>query len=294
LRIRPNFVIRDSPATAPGDPSDRLLPARHERPPATRLISPRGIALKVYLTTLFLAQTRSPGERPRNKLPFADPGQVSWIDLIATPAERGGVKTYSSVRDKKGRQLQEALRRLSDPGVQLVELPNFQKATGKYEGFLLMRESGAPYGGGDNTPYTVPTMNERTLRLPKGLLLNGWIHALEDSELAFLLMLACMRTLFRTQQVFIPGEARLLQFGLGRDAYQAHHMLNRVGLVEVEEDPKRHLEDGRATGYSEDSLPKLHRFQLLGKGFDQVAIPTMREAIERRLSTAQALTNRAG
>jgi hypothetical protein len=115
LRIRPNFVIRDSPATAPGDSSDRLLPDRHERPPATRLVSPRGIALKVYLTALFLAQTRSPGERPRNKLPLADPGQVSWIDLIATPAERGGVKTYSSVRDKKERQLQEALRRLSRP-----------------------------------------------------------------------------------------------------------------------------------------------------------------------------------
>jgi hypothetical protein len=88
---------------------------------------------------------------------------------------------------------------------------------------------------------------------------------------------------------FVPSEARLLQFGLGRDAYQAHHMLNRVGLVEVEEDPNRHLGDGRASGYSKDSLPKLHRFQLLNEGFDQVTIPTTREAIERRLSAAQAL-----
>lgn len=287
LRIRLDFVVRDRPAIAPGDPSDRRLPPRRERPPATRLMSPRGIALKFYLTALFLAQTRLPGRRPSNKRPLADPGQVSWIDLIATPAERGGVKTYSSVRDKKQRQLQDALRRLSDPEVQLVELPNFQgHATGKYEGFLLMREGGAPDGGGDNTPYTVPTPNERALYLPRGLLLNGWIHVLEDTELAFLLMLACMRAVFGNKPVFVAGEIRLLQFGLGRDAYQAHHMLDRVGLIEVEADPNRHIEDGRASGYSDDNIPKLHRFRLLDDGFDQVAMPTMREAIERRLARA--------
>jgi hypothetical protein len=213
---------------------------------------------------------------------------VSWIDLIATPAERGGVKTYSSVRDKKLRQLQDALRRLADPQVQLVELPNFESKTGKYEGFRLMREGGAPYGGGDNAPYTVPAeQGESLLHLPRGLLLNGWIHVLEDSELAFLLMLSLMRTAFRNKPVFVPGEARLLQFGLGRDAYQAHHMLNRLGLVEVEEDPNRHVDDSRAHGYSDVNPPKLHRFQLLDDGFEQLAVPTTRGAIERRLGKAK-------
>lgn len=285
FRIRPHFVVRDPPAAAPGDPSDRLLPARSERPPATRLTSPRGIALKVYLTALFLAQTRSPRERPGNKMPLADPDRTSWIDLIATSTERGGgLRTYSSVRDKKLRQVQDAVRRLSDRQVQLVELPNFQsKATGKYEGFLLMHERGAPYGGGDNAPYTVPAEQGRLLRLPPGLLLNGWIHVLEDTELTFLLMLACMRARFGNKPVFVASEIRLLQFGLGRDAYQAHHMLNRLGLIEVEEDPNRHVEGGQASGFSKDNPPKLHRFRLIDSGFDQSALATMRAAIQGRL-----------
>jgi hypothetical protein len=285
LRIRPGFTVRSEPAQAQGDLSDRLLPPRRERPPATRLTSPRGIALKVYLTALFVAQTRSPGERPGNKMPLADPDTVSWIDLIATPAERGGTLTYSNVRHKKVRQLQDALLRLSQPEVQLVELPNFRsKPTGKYEGFLLMHEGGAPYEGGDNAPYTVPPEHgQMLLRVPPGLFLNGWIHVLEDSELAFLLMLTCLRARFSDKPVFAASEIRLLQFGLSRDAYQAHHMLNRLGLIDVEEDPNRHMEGGRAHGFTKDNPPKLHRFQLINDGFEQEAIPTMRRAIARRL-----------
>jgi hypothetical protein len=168
--------------------------------------------------------------------------------------------------------------------VQLVELPNFQsKATGKYERFLLMHEGGAPYGGGDNAPYTVPAkQGQMMLHLPRGLLLNGWIHVLEDSELAFLL--THMRAHFGDKPVFIASEIRLLQFGLSRDAYQAHHMLNRLGLIDVEEDSNRHLEGGRVRGFSKDNPPKLHRFQLIEDGFDRLAVPTMREAIERRLA----------
>ena len=135
-------------------------------------------------------------------MPLCDVDSVSWIDLIATAAERGSGLTYSSVRDKKLRQVQDALRRLSRPEVQLVELPNFQsKATGKYEGFLLMHEAGAPYESGDNVPYAVPAAQGMLLlRLPSGLFLNGWIHILEDSELAFLLMLACLRAKFSNKR----------------------------------------------------------------------------------------------
>jgi hypothetical protein len=184
FRVRPQFAVRVDPADALGDPSDRLLPPRRERPPAMRLTSPRGIALKAYLTALFVAQTRLPGERPGNTLPLGERDTVSWIDLFATPAERGGVHTFSSVRDKKIRQLQDALRRMSEPDVQLVALPNANKATGKYEGFVLLDEGGAPHGDGTNDRYTVPTeRGQMLLRLPAGLFRNGWIHVLEDSEL---------------------------------------------------------------------------------------------------------------
>ena len=60
-------------------------------------------------------------------------------------------------------------------------------------------------------------------------------------------------------------------------------MLNRLGLIEVEEDPNRHFDDGKVRGYTKDNPPKLHRFQLINGGFDQPAIPTMRGALERRL-----------
>ncbi|SCE91462.1 hypothetical protein GA0070607_3156 [Micromonospora coriariae] len=96
-----------------------------------------------------------------------------------------------------------------------------------------MRESGAPYDetGEPNTRYTVP--GERSgylLRLPAGLFLNGWIHVLEDSELSLLLMIATLHGRYgHDRQVYLDGETRLLQFGIGRDTYQAHHLLERFG-----------------------------------------------------------------
>jgi hypothetical protein len=100
LRIRIEFAMRSNPAEPNGNLSDRLLPPRNDRPPAARLVSPRGIALRLYLTALFVAQSRSPGDLPGNKLPLADAdAPVSWIDLIATTAEPiAAASTAASVR----------------------------------------------------------------------------------------------------------------------------------------------------------------------------------------------------
>ena len=287
LRIRTEFAMRSDPAEPNGDLTDRLLPPRNERPPATRLVSPRGIALRLYLTALFVAQSRSPGAMPGNKLPLADAdADVSWIDLIATTAERHSGRVYSGQREKKLRQVHDGLRRLSSPEVQLVRLPNLQRtAAGRYEGFLLLQEGGAPSGGGDNQLYTVPAAESRTMYLPAGLFLNGWIHVLEDSELAFLLMLACLRSRSDTRPVFAPSEVRLLQFGLGRDAYEAHRILSRLGLVRVHAGthPGRRL--GKTGRYLKSDPPKLHRFELLNDGFDEPAIPVTRQAVTRPVRT---------
>jgi hypothetical protein len=283
LRIRTEFAMRDDPADPNGDLADRLLPPRNERPPATRLVSPRGIALRLYLTALFVAQSRPPGAAPGNKLPLADAdAAVSWIDLIATSSERHSGRVYSSQREKKLRQVHDALRRLSSPEVQLVELPNFQRGpTGKYEGFLLMHEGGAPTGGGDNQSYTVPAAETRTMHLPDGLFLNGWIHVLEDSELAFLLMLACLRSRFDGKPVFATSEVRLLQFGLGRDAYESHHLLAHLGIVRVHSGLRPTRRYGKAGRYLKSDPPKLHRFELLDEGLEEPAIPAMRQVMAR-------------
>ncbi len=53
-----------------GDPSDRKLSVKEDRPPAARLITPRGAALRVFLTALLEAQARvRPGQRPGNTRP---------------------------------------------------------------------------------------------------------------------------------------------------------------------------------------------------------------------------------
>jgi hypothetical protein len=41
-----------------GDPSDRRVRVKEDRPPAARLITPRGAALRVFLTALLEAQAR--------------------------------------------------------------------------------------------------------------------------------------------------------------------------------------------------------------------------------------------
>ena len=277
LRIRAEFAWRSDPAAPHGDLADRLLPPRNERPPATRLVSPRGIALRLHLTALFVAQSRPSGTMPANTLPLADADVVSWTDLIATTAERHG---YTGRREKKLRQVHDALRRLSNPEVQLVTLPNLHRGpTGKYEGFLLMHEGGAPARGRDNQRYTVPRAESKTMYLPGGLFLNGWIHVLEDSELAFLLMLACLRSRSDAKPVFATSEVRLLRFGLGRDAYESHRILSRLGLVRVHPGPHPGRRYGRAGRYLRSDPPKPHRFELLNEGFEEPALPTARQAL---------------
>jgi hypothetical protein len=283
LRIRVEFAMRKDPAQPTGDLVERLLPPKSQRPPASRLVSPRGIALRLYLTALFIAQSRPPGAMPDNKLPLADAdAALNWIDLIGTTAERHSGRVYSGQREKKLRQAHDALRRLSNPEVQLVRLPNLQRrARGKYEGFLLMHEGGAPIGGGDNQLYTVPTPESDTMYLPGGLFLNGWIHLLEDSELVFLLMVACLRSRFDKMPVFATSEVRLLQFGLGRDSYEAQRILSHLGIIKVHADPHHGRRLGKSGRYLKSDPPKLNRFELLNETFEDAAVPIMRRVLRR-------------
>src|SRR4051794_24732050 len=57
LAIRNGFAYRSNPA--PGDGSDRRVPERKLRPPATRIASSRGAALRLELIALALAQAQS-------------------------------------------------------------------------------------------------------------------------------------------------------------------------------------------------------------------------------------------
>jgi len=81
IRIRQEFVYNLRPA--PVEASDRNAPPREHRPPATRLISSRGTALRTILIALFEAQVRSrPGTYPGNGRPlFTKRDVTGWTDL---------------------------------------------------------------------------------------------------------------------------------------------------------------------------------------------------------------------
>ncbi|MEU0520359.1 hypothetical protein [Streptosporangium sp. NPDC006007] len=279
VRVRSRFVHQPQPA--PGEVSDRRLPPPRDRPPSTRVLSPRGIALRFYLIALCAAQMRTKvGRRPRNDLPLIAGGnETGWIDLIAVPVEAQHSGRFSASRSsKKQRQVISALRSLSDPSVQLVHLPNASKRSGKYEGFQLCDEGGSR-SDGEVPDYVVPTMTDRYFDLPVGLFTNGWIHLLEDTELAFLMMIAhASLHIDPGGWVKIESGLRLLHYGLGRDAYEAHKTLQAFGLLGVHIDEDRH-DDGKVINYGQGGQPRLHAFRLLPDGFDEPAAATIKEAI---------------
>ena len=288
IYIRKDFVYRARPA--PGDASDRRLPPRADRPPATRIMSPRGTALRTYLIALFEAQTRClAGTHPTNDRPLRARGEaVGWVDLLAPRAPVASPDSrYADITDKKLRQLQEALARLSHPEVQLVSLSGPSSATGRYEGFQLLDEAGARKHGAP-APYVVPHRRDADVfALPVSLFTNGWVHVLEDTELAFLLMLMVCRAAVGEKPVAIPEAMRLLNFGLGRDAYGAYELLKRLNLIDVEVDEQRHL-DGKVIDFGKGGEARLHRFELLDDGFEELAVPTVLKVLKDRLARGRS------
>lgn len=285
VRVRYEFVDTGVPESTRrrGDPSDRRLPDDADRPPATRIMSPRGAALRVFLAALFEAQARPRGQHPGNQRPLAgtDAGVISWIDLLASDAKPSGTgKNHMSVTAKKIRQMESALGRLASE--QLVELTGQgQPGTGKYEKFELRHEGGRS-AHGPNLAYQVPAPREPIFPVPVTLFTRGWIHVLEDTELTFLLMMAAVH--HETGGQFrIPAETRLLRFGIGRDAYEAHTMLSRLGLVTVTQDPRRHP-DGKVKDFDSGEQPLPHVLGFVPGGLEHNALGTLSAEIRYQLS----------
>lgn len=271
-----------------GDPSDRRVWVKEDRPPAARLITPRGAALRVYLTALFEAQARTrPGQHPGNtRLLASRPGGViSWIDLLASDAESYGKgKHHMSVSAKKTRQMQSAIDRLAKE--ELVELTRTgEPGTRKYEGFVLMHEGGRrPHG--PNMPYHVPVVPpEQAFPVPVTLFTNGWVHILEDSELAFILMMAAFHHATGGQAFIVDAETRLLRFGMKHDGYEAHMILSRLGLVTVTPDDRRRP-DGTVEDFNTEGSALPHVLSFTPAGFDRDALTTLSAEIDRQLGPA--------
>lgn len=267
LHVRQRFVYRDDPA--PGNASDRKLPPRKDRPPAGRIVSPNGIALRFLLLAIFEAQTHTqPGKSPGNLLRLhAGGGQVGWADLIAVPGQaQGRFKTRSTPADLKTRRLHSALKTLAKPENQLVHLPNEGLRYHTYENFLLNDEGGRR-SHGDTPRYVVPQSGEANLfGIPAGLITNGWIHVLTDAELRMLMMIADRQAVTSREEVEFSADLRLLHYAVGYDAYETNLVLERLGLIHVEEQ-ERH-DDSKIVDYDRRFVAP-HRFRLLPDGFEE-------------------------
>ena len=268
-----------------GDPSDRKLSVKEDRPPAARLITPRGAALRVFLTALFEAQARTrPGHQPGNaRLLASRPGgNIAWIDLLASDAESYGRDTYQmSVSAKETRQMVSAVDKLAKE--ELVELTGTGKpGAKKYEGFLLMHEEGRlPHGS--PVRYRVPVVPpEQAFPLPVTLFTQGWIHVLEDSEIAFILMMAALHHAAGGQSFMITADERLRRFGMKHDGYEAHMMLSRLGLVDVTPDGRRRP-DGTVEEFNQEGKALPHVLRFIPVGFDRDALATLGAELDRRL-----------
>lgn len=275
FRVRDGFTFRDeAPA---GEFSDRRVPPRELRPPCTRISSSRGSTLRLYLTALAIAQlTKSVGGHPK-WLPVAgSTGRPGWTDLVATNAIRAGSgESVLEAKDKRAKSVRESFKAMGTAG-----LMRFPKSTGKrgsYENYELLDENGAD---GEQLLYKVPGRKEPVTTLPSGFILNSWVHLLEDSEIALLLMVACRKGSLPGPSVSVPGETRLLHYGIGRDPYsRARKTLELFGLLNVEE-VNRHR-DGKTAGGENHFL---HRFELRTEGFDEDALPTAIAVLEQQLA----------
>ncbi|SDL33755.1 hypothetical protein SAMN05428985_11513 [Nocardioides sp. YR527] len=281
LRLRQPFSYLEEPID--GDFSDRKAPPRPLRPPATRISNSLGSALRLELTTLALLQLRrKPGVRARLsdlEIPIAGDSQhAGWADLVAAlPTDSNVGGHFYNSRDKRARTVRSALKRLEKDG--LVDASAGPGAKNRFENFVPLHEAGAD-ARGEREEYTIPELGSSfVFAVPPGFILNGWLHVLEDSEIAVLLMAACGAGGWwdRDGQVF-SGEVRLLHYGIHRAPFAAaRKTLEWFGLLDVEE-IDRHV-DGRA----EFNLHRVHRITLRGAGFEVQALPAIQDAIERQL-----------
>lgn len=277
LAIRTNFSYRADRLDE--EASDRRVPRPEFRPPATRLLTSRGSALRFAVTLLALTQAhRRPGQRARLAdlgLPIVgDSRQRGWADLVVTNADDyTDGKVAIRAREKRARSVRNALKALRAAG--LVEIPAGED---RWSRFTLLNERGTDVVR-EREEYRVPK-REPTFNVPDGFVSNGWLHVLEDSEIALLLMIACgVGGQREGRHLFMPSGARLLHYGIHRDAFSsARKTLEWFGLLDVEEH-NRH-EDGRA----ENGELRVHRLALLEDGFGRAAVPALIEVIEKQLA----------
>ncbi|MGW6033333.1 hypothetical protein ACWFOS_06715 [Gordonia terrae] len=282
VRLRHGFVRLFAPDSS-ADTTNRNATRREQRPPSTRLMSPRGRSLSFFLIALFEAQMRlEPGQPAApNEIPLkATNDHTGWTDFIATDAQdfvKG--RHYADVPAKKARQIQSSLVRLHKENLVSLAFKGRQRL---YDEFMLKSEDARPHS--DNRFYRVPESGYFTV--PAWLFTNGWIHVLEDSELVLLLIAARMRCEHGDEPQPLPSGPRKLNYGLSRDSFEAgHRMLAYLDVLDVISDFQRSA-DGKVDGFSDrGAQPHLLRFH--PKALDRPSFPTITTTIKEQIARSE-------
>ena len=276
VRVRSEFVCLREPAAG----SDRGLPPPPARPPSTRLMGRKGVALRLMLTALFEAQTQTePGEQPAGNprpLSHASRDGIAWTDLLATDADDAGdSRMMITQQDKQRRHLGNGLEALERAS--LVALPHRGEPRNIHREFMLLEETAAP---APKRSYSVPKDADGSFVIPTALFTKGWISVLSDAELAFLLMAMLM---YRPEQdgFTLHGRVRLQLMGIGPETYEAHRLLEAFGLVRVTRQAGR-AANGRVASIGADggrrALPDV--VQLLPDGLNRDGHSTVADKLD--------------
>lgn len=296
IRLRPHFVVR----------------GRHEdgtvvHPLMPRLIASRGITLRFYLLAIFAAQSQGGSTPATPRLAYERTDRPGWVDLLALDVgyssstgtyEEPTLQNRTFISAAK-RQITSALRTLSGHG--LVEISERKGGSLDYQGFTLMNEQGrGPY----HSPY-IYTVPSQGIDIPPAFFTNGWINALNPTEIATWLVLRFLKARFPNSHhqrgVFLYGQTREEVFGLKKDAYQdACRLLVDVGLLERILDLELPLEEvtdanGMLLPFATPDLDeyatyegphKPHRYRFTDEGLSanstQAVIGSVQKTLERK------------
>ena len=193
---------------------------------------------------------------------------------------RSGNRSINSL-ERRARQIRQALHTLSADDVHLMEIDD-PSAAHPYERFRLMNESGTR-AIGEAVRYAVPVADEPHLfKVDRHFFTNGWVTVLDDTELAFLCMVADMQARAgSSESVPVDGQTRVGYYCLGTDGYQSHHLLERAGLLRVTRPGVRRPNGTfRApSGGAEELEGAPLRFGIVQDGFRQVALQAVVRAL---------------
>lgn len=258
------YGVRLRPTAMVGEPPRRSL--------VSRLIASRGLALQLYLVTLFECQTtHQVGVHHHNsrEVQPARRDDVGWIDLLAIPAGMANGKSATQ-NDNRIRQVKSAIARLEKEGV--VRLPNSHRARDRYEHFVLLDER-RDERWRTHPDYTVPGPGQG-FTIPAEFFFNGWAYCLTDSEIALWLTFRLLRHEHPAAHVgpglFLPDSTRRQRFGLSRDVYESHAALIDYGLLQGIGNASRYKAGRSMDARRAGNVEPLH-FALTDEGLDECA-----------------------